>query len=158
MHLSFLLAPGTGTIFAANTWTLDGIVSYDILIAIARNMSVEDFWILGNEMTGHDVNQCRATGHRRFREFFGVSPVICSTVWETLLSTQSIPSSGKPCHLLWALLFLKRYLTEHVMSSIIGADEKTIRKWIWSFVYALSNNLHSVFVDSSFCFVHYSFF
>ena len=58
MHLSFLLAPGTGTIFAANTWTLDGIVSYDILIAIARNMSVEDFWILGNEITGHDVNQC----------------------------------------------------------------------------------------------------
>ena len=108
-------------------------------------MSVEDFWILGNQLTGHNVNQCRATGHRRFREFFGVSPVICSIIWDILVSVQSIPSSGKPCHLLWTLLFLKRYLTEHVMSSIVGTDEKTIRKWVWRFIYVLSNSLQSVY-------------
>ena len=37
-------------------------------------------------------------------------------------------------HLLWALLFLKRYDTEHTNHSITGADEKTFRKWVWIFV------------------------
>lgn len=34
-------------------------------------------------------------------------------------------------HLLWTLLFLKTYGKESIMSTIVEADEKTVRKWVW---------------------------
>lgn len=87
-------------------------------------MSAEDFWILGHQITGHKLNRSEATGLRRFKEFFGACHITCSIVWEKLSLTNSFPASGKPCHLLWALLFLKRYLTEHVLSSIVVCRRK----------------------------------
>ena len=112
--------------------------------ALYNIMSVDDFWNQGHQITGHKLYRSRTTGHRRFREFFGCSPSICSIVWEKLSATNSIPPTGKPVHLLWTLLFLKRYTTEHVMSSMVGADEKTLRKWIWKFIAALSAHLSTV--------------
>ncbi len=44
------------------------------------------------------------------------------------------PKDARPKHLLWALLFLKVYATESINSLICGADEKTCRKWSWTFV------------------------
>ena len=91
-------------------------------------MSDEDFWRMGHQFTGHDCTRVGDTGRRIFREFFGTSASICSVVWREFESIDAIPKSAQPKHLLWALLFLKRYLTEHVMSSVVGCDEKTVRK------------------------------
>ena len=104
-------------------------------------MAEEEFWRMGHSLSGHDFTRNCHTGHRIFREFFGTSPSICSVVWREFESIDAIPKSAQPQHLLWALLFLKRYLTEHVMSSIICCDEKTIRKWVWTFVRLLSSKL-----------------
>jgi hypothetical protein len=105
-------------------------------------MSADCFWTLGHLLTRHKLEGSSETGIRKFREFFGCSPEICSMVWNLL--RDHIPVYGTPSHLLWALLFLKRYLTEHVMSSLIGADEKTIRKWVWTFVGLMSEKLYPV--------------
>ena len=73
---------------------------------------------------------------RRFRSFFGVCPETCVILWKLLASF--VPRMAIPHHLLWALLFLKTYATEHVNATIAQVDEKTFRKWSWKFVVLLS--------------------
>ena len=74
---------------------------------------------------------------RRFRALFGASPAVCSVVWS--LASRSLPPKARPIHLLWALLFLKVYATEHANASLAGVDEKTFRKWAWALLESISN-------------------
>lgn len=67
---------------------------------------------------------------RRFRCFFGVTPLIAAEIWVRL----NVPSHSFPKHLLFALLFLKRYDAEHVNASVCDVDEQTFRKWCWFYV------------------------
>ena len=73
---------------------------------------------------------------RRFYSLFGLSPTSVADLWKLL---PKIPG-GKPRYLLWGLLFLKLYDTEHVLSSLAGCDEKTFRKWVWIFVRQLAQS------------------
>lgn len=75
-------------------------------------------------------------GLRRFKGLFGLSPNICEIVWEKIKN--QLPNSFEPSHLLWALLFLKCYNTEHVNHAIIGANEKTFRNRIWVIIEKLA--------------------
>lgn len=93
--------------------------------------SAELFWNLGSKLTGHCERNLN-TGMRRFISFFGVSPIVCEKAWFLLKNLR--PAGAKPEHLLWALIFLKQYNTEHVNHSITRVDEKTFRKWIWIFI------------------------
>lgn len=72
---------------------------------------------------------------RKFRSFFGVSPNVCTIIWHSI---DEIPSGANPVHLLWCLVFLKRYNTEHINAALVNADEKTFRLWTWTFVELLS--------------------
>lgn len=42
-------------------------------------------------------------------------------------------------HLLWALMFLKVYGTEHVLAGKIGVDEATYRNHVWTVVKAIAS-------------------
>jgi hypothetical protein len=79
----------------------------------------------------------KRTGDRRFRAMFGCLPGHCAILWNTI--NDEHPIGGEPKHLLYALMFLKVYGTEHVHSSIAKCDEKTFRKWAWAYVELLSN-------------------
>ena len=92
-------------------------------------MSAETFRIIGLSMALHRIEQSSEVGDRRFRSLFGVSPVGCGEIWIRI--SPMLPGSGQPKHLLWSLLFMKTYYTEHTLRVITGADEKTQRKWIW---------------------------
>jgi len=74
---------------------------------------------------------------RRFRAIFGVSPLVCSIVWNKL--DGSVCRRARPKHLLWALLFLKVYASEHNNRVLVNADEKSFRKWAWRFVKYVAN-------------------
>jgi hypothetical protein len=76
----------------------------------------------------------------RFAALFGAQPLLCSLVWRRIYEAKqgSMPRAS-PKHLLWALMFLKTYETEAVISSIVEADEKTVRKWVWFFVRAIAD-------------------
>ena len=50
-----------------------------------------------------------------------------------------VEDACKPKHLLWALIFLKTYTTESSLLVAIGVDEKTLRKWIFIIIYAISD-------------------
>jgi len=93
------------------------------------------FW--GNSGVGTAPKVCQANS-RRYREFFGCTPFLCSLLWEMLLDQGLIVVGTHPIHLLWALLFLKQYNTEAVNAGICYCDEKTYRNWIWAFVDAIS--------------------
>jgi len=75
-----------------------------------------------------DINSCTP----EFFEFIGAN------LYNVHL-TESTSVSTHPNHLLWGLMFLKVYGTEPIHASIVGANEKTFRKWQWLIITALSN-------------------
>lgn len=83
-------------------------------------------------------NQCDPYTTTQFYSFFyshfGTSPDTCLLLWQKC----TFPPDMKPCHLLWALLFLKLYATEEVLSNIAGSTRKTFRKWAWIVIEAIS--------------------
>lgn len=101
------------------------------------NITSETFIKLGNTYTDSSMTRSTSVALRRFKSFFGVTPIVCSIIWEKL--SDELPPLAEPKHLLWTLLFLKQYGNEHTRRAIVRADEKTIRKWTWIFVELLSN-------------------
>lgn len=59
---------------------------------------------------------------RRFKALFGVTPLVCSVAWKKIGT--NLPSKASLKHLLWSLLFLKVYATEHCNRALTGVDEK----------------------------------
>lgn len=96
-----------------------------------------EFLKLGNSYTRSSLTRSKPIALRRFKTFFGVSPTVCSIVWQELQN--DLPQGAMPQHLLWCLSFLKQYKTEHCRRSIFRSDEKTIRKWTWVFVKLLAD-------------------
>ena len=80
------------------------------------------------------------TEDRRFRELLGVGPLVALHAWHLINDHNLLPKGGMFLHFLWALCFLKVYPTETVLASLCGgSDPKTVRKWVWQFVIALSD-------------------
>lgn len=86
-----------------------------------------------------------------FRAHYGTSPEVVSHLWGRISLVQS---GVMHKHVLWALLFMKVYSTEHVLSGIVNCNEKTFRKWIWIVIPIISEICHDV-VRSVY---HYSLF
>lgn len=93
------------------------------------------FWQEGSKFSKHKSENSGLTGMRKFISFYGISPEVCSLLWKTI---QNKPNGSEPKHLLWCMLFLKNYNTEHVNASIVNADEKTFRLWVWRFIELLA--------------------
>lgn len=93
------------------------------------------FYEYGSVLTKHNSSSKRV-GERRFKSFFGVSPAICAKLW--LLTKPRLTPDVREIHLLWSLLFLKCYHTEHVNRSIASCDEKTFRTKVWKVVESLA--------------------
>jgi hypothetical protein len=86
-----------------------------------------------------------ATEDRAFREFFGTTSVIASTLWRLLAANDKIPAKSGIKHLLWMLHFLHAYPKQGATCSMVGGgseravDPKTLRKYIWPLIYAVSD-------------------
>lgn len=89
-------------------------------------MNLKDIFLNQGNLYTKSVTSCESTAIRRFKAFFGVSPNICERVW--LMIRNKLTSDILPKHLLWTLLFLKCYHTEHVNHAIVCCDEKTFRE------------------------------
>ena len=86
------------------------------------------------------------TVEKEFRSTFGVSSDVASHVWEYLVGLKKLPrdSKAKPSHLLWCLLFLKKYETESFLSTFVRAAENTFRKWVWLIVDSISSLYNNI--------------
>lgn len=100
----------------------------------------KEFWYQGLSYMKYKSSNSSLVGYRKFRSFFGVSPNVCSVTWKML---KNKPSGAEPKHLLWCLLFLKAYNTEHINAALVEVDEKTFREWTWQFMTLLAS-LHVV--------------
>jgi len=94
----------------------------------ARNSNPDSFVRYGKQIMKTD---CNVTLSRKFRSFFGVSPLVCSIAFNKISEDDDFPEQSKPYHFLWALMFLKIYSTESILAGIAGCTEKTFRKWSW---------------------------
>lgn len=99
--------------------------------------SLETFWRIGHKITGHRSDGSLSVGHRKFRAFFGTTPLVCIVAWDLLRDVR--PGNSIPDHLLWALLLLKGYNIETTNAALVGVSEKTFRKWSLSFIELLAN-------------------
>ena len=91
---------------------------------------------LGSEIGGFPLGGSANLWMRRHRAHFGCMPLTCAQLWDSIL----IPTGALPKHLMWALLFLRTYDTEERLASLCGVkQEKTLRRWVWSVLDALSD-------------------
>ncbi len=85
-----------------------------------------------------------ATEDHAFREFFGTTAVITSTLWRLLTANNKISTKSGVKHLLWMLHFLRAYPKQGATCSMVGGSEgavdpKTLHKYIWPLIYAVSD-------------------
>jgi hypothetical protein len=66
---------------------------------------------------------------RKFLSFFGLTPMNCYRMWQLVGDDKCDPK-----HLLWALMFLRMYLQEDVICTIVGESKNTVRKWTWRLI------------------------
>lgn len=82
---------------------------------------------LAGGIAGKQLNFGSSEDMARFKSLFGVSPIVCLDLWCRRLN---LPAGATPKHLLWALLYLKVYGSEQVLSGMVHATRKTFRKWV----------------------------
>ena len=64
----------------------------------------------------------------------------CALLWNKLYQSSTDNLAGwKPEYLLNALFFLKVYASEEVNATVAHMDEKTLRKWNWIVIKAISD-------------------
>jgi len=101
------------------------------------------FLYLGNEIIQRTPTTARQL-NRRWRSYFGASCDTVADIWNALQQTDRLPENAALDHLLWTFMFLKVYEVEVVMAGIIGCDEKTYQKWVWSFALAIADLANDV--------------
>ena len=86
----------------------------------------ELFYEAGRRIIRRDGS--RRLSNRKFKAYFGSSPAICLQIWQMINPHEHISSYAKPVHLLWALMLIKIYATEDVLSGIAGVTKKNVQK------------------------------
>ena len=105
-------------------------------------MNEEDFERLGRLTAKYKHTRSKVVTLRRFKSHFGVAPDVVACTWELLIESkfvrQRLPGLAppNPVHLLWALMFLKRYDTMDVLAAALDIDEDTLRKWAFFYLEA----------------------
>lgn len=118
------------------------IVSPQICAELAREIFEKNPGYKNKTSAALDKEICQS--------LIGTTYNICSELWnhiDPLHNTQlqqAHPrvnlSKAHPKHLFWALVFLKVYDTESVLTRLVGGvDNKTFRNWSWAFVDGISS-------------------
>jgi hypothetical protein len=108
--------------------------------------AVSDFELLGRSITKCTVHSF----HNKRREFvtsFGIPPIVMAKIWEMILENGTSPNPKmKEKHFMWGLYFLKVYPGMKIMGASVKQDtelrkpnEKTVHKWIWIAIEAISD-------------------
>ena len=107
--------------------------------------SVDEVLDIGLELSGwggaRKDRVCRETNIERFKDNFGVAPVVYAQLWEDLQTTtikrariKTSKSAVTIENFLHSIHFLKQYPTEKSRAGRAGRCEKYCRKWGWYFL------------------------
>jgi hypothetical protein len=118
---------------------------------LSRYLTVDEFKKLGAELMNRDPGGSDGrVFQERWTQHFLAEPVVVADVWQRLaVDIEADPDApddriAEPVHLLWALMLLKMYSTEAVLSGLCGVDEDTFRKWAWYMIEKVSYLEHEV--------------
>ena len=104
---------------------------------VLSGLSVNDFQQLGADIMKRGTRGSVTKFNHRWKAHFGVDIDVVTECWDLLdvENDEEVPSGIEGSHLLWALLFLKRYNGDAELSSLVGGnnavDEGTFAKWVW---------------------------
>ena len=131
-HLNFLSINFKKIVMTSKVKRQRTVAKDDDILALIQDARV----IWGREK---DVERSLQTEDREFREIFGVGAITAMAAWNLLKLHNIKPDGGLVAHLLWAMMFLKCYAKEVAMIKMAGVKYgKTFRRWVWPFVFALS--------------------
>ena len=107
-----------------------------LLVLTFKDLMIDILQMQPNQLYSGTLN-------RRFIALFGVLPKVIAKVWELLEEweiLEQLQEGFKKVHLCWAFIYMKVYANETAMRQMVGGnpDEKTLRKWIWEFLEAIS--------------------
>lgn len=108
---------------------------------LLSTVTAKDFREYGSDIMNRSLDGSQDVFEERWISHFGVEAEVCAEAWGRLDMDLAGPNdeAAKPYHLLWALLLLKTYNTESVLTGMCGGvDEDTIRKWAWDFIEKVS--------------------
>ena len=108
--------------------------------------NVSEFELLGRAIIKCTLH-CFNNKRREFVTSFGIPPIVMAKVWEMISEHETSPNPKmKKKHLMWAFYFLKVYPDMKIMGASVKQeterrrpDEKTIYKWIWIAIEAISD-------------------
>ena len=111
-----------------------------IVITFSKKMAHPSAFKFAAELI---IGECgEAEFRRKYISHFGIDPVLTSKVWDLIKPV--ISHKTKPSHLLWALLLLKTYNSEEILSSLVGRTPKTFRKHAWYIIESISKQAKEV--------------
>jgi hypothetical protein len=94
--------------------------------------------------TGYSNKTISALDNEICESLIGTLYEVCSELWNLISPTYIVNlQGGHPKHLLWALLFLKYYCIEPILTRVVGGvmEKHAFRKWwAWLFVGVVSVN------------------
>ncbi|KAI2500860.1 hypothetical protein MHU86_13580 [Fragilaria crotonensis] len=108
-----------------------------------RAPTVDDMLRIGLDLAGfHSSRQQqvqRGTNIRRFQSHYGSSPLVCTAIWEDLLTTDIreacvAPMPGVIDKFFLSLYFVKVYASEEKLAGWSKLCENAARKWVWFFL------------------------
>jgi len=106
------------------------------MVEISIDPTEVEWFELGLSLVDRPSHTDNEYAKRIFKSHYGVNPIVVMKCWSMIhsLTLKASIKGMKCCHLLWALMFLKAYQTEMLLSSVTKATEKTSRKWVWLIV------------------------
>ena len=94
-----------------------------------------------------------ALSERQYKSVFGADKLTIAFAWKLTLGVSTYDDFPLPKHMLWAMMFLKQYVSEDNLSIQAGVTPKTLRKHICSVLTKLVNNY-----DGIVSCLHFTFF
>lgn len=104
-------------------------------------LTVADLMLVARRLWQKSNPHVRSTAQeedRKFRDHFGCGPLVAHAAWKMLVDHDLLPDGGTLEHFLWTLQFLKAYGKLSSLCQLCGCDAKTLTKWVWQFIHALS--------------------
>ena len=99
---------------------------------------------MGQRVAGYKHFRSEKVQEQRFKVELEVPIYIATVVWEMLKDSAFLQENNpgqqplNPSHMLWALMFLKKYSRVESLANTVEVDEKTFRKWAWLYLEALA--------------------
>ena len=102
-----------------------------------REANYHNYTTLGPDEMSSSIHKAALTllkknalTERQYRSYFGMNKVTIALAWKLCFAESTYSDFPLPKHMLWAMMFLKQYVSEDILAIAAGVTPKTLRKHI----------------------------